>query len=85
MWSMGSELANLIFLRTAGWRVMITSHQTITATYSDAHAHIALQTVFHFSLFFSEMASRYECKVLTHTNGVPLDNPRKLLRVASLL
>lgn len=86
MWSMGSELANLIFLRTAGCRVMITSHQTITATYSDAHSHIALQTVFHFSLFFfSEMASRYEWKVLTYTDCVPLDNPRKLLRVASLL
>lgn len=85
MWSMGSELANLIFLRTAGWRVMITSHQTITATYSDAHAHMPCRQSFIFLYFFSEMASRYECKVLTYTNGVPLDNPRKLLGVASLL
>lgn len=52
MWSMGSELANLIFLCTAGCRVTITSHQTIAATYTNAPTHVALQTVSFIFLFF---------------------------------
>lgn len=84
MWSMGSELANLIFLRTAGCKVMITSDNHCNLLRCP-HTHSLADSLSFFSIFFYEMASRYECKVLTYTDCVPLDNPRKLLGVASLL